>query len=57
MRVAVISVKQLNSYVKSLLECDEHLCSFYLKGEISNFKDHYQSGHLYFSLMDSDAVI
>ncbi|MBE6766014.1 MAG: exodeoxyribonuclease VII large subunit [Ruminococcaceae bacterium] len=57
MRVAVISVKQLNSYVKSLLECDEHLCSFYLKGEISNFKDHYQSGHLYFSLKDSDAVI
>jgi len=57
MRIAVISVKQLNSYVKSLLECDEHLCSFYLKGEISNFKDHYQSGHLYFSLKDSDAVI
>jgi len=57
MRVAVISVKQLNSYVKSLLESDEHLCSFYLKGEISNFKDHYQSGHLYFSLKDSDAVI
>ena len=57
MRVTVISVKQLNSYVKSLLECDEHLCSFYLKVEISNFMDHYQSGHLYFSLKDSDAVI
>ncbi len=57
MRVAVISVKQLNSYVKSLLESDMHLSSFYLKGEISNFKDHYQSGHLYFSLKDSDAVI
>ncbi len=57
MRVTVISVKQLNSYVKSLLESDEHLTSFYLKGEISNFKDHYQSGHLYFSLKDSDAVI
>lgn len=57
MRVAVISVKQLNTYVKSLLESDEHLCSFYLRGEISNFKDHYSSGHLYFSLKDSDAVI
>lgn len=57
MKITVLSVKQLNSYVKSLLESDNHLSSFYLSGEISNFKDHYQSGHLYFSLKDSDAVI
>lgn len=57
MQLSVITVKQLNTYVKSLLESDSHLSSFYLKGEISNFKDHYQSGHLYFSLKDSDAVI
>ena len=52
-----LSVKQLNLYVRSLLEGDSRLSYVSVSGEISNFKNHYGSGHLYFSLKDSDALI
>lgn len=52
-----VSVKQLNLYVKSLLESDMRLASISVCGEISNFKNHYSSGHLYFVLKDNDAAI
>lgn len=52
-----ISVKQLNTYVKSLIEGDARLSCVWVKGEISNFKNHYASGHLYFTLKDNDASI
>ncbi len=54
---AVLSVKQLNLYVRSLIEGDPRLSYVSVAGEISNFKNHYSSGHLYFSLKDSDALI
>ncbi len=53
----VYTVKQLNTYVKSILDYDEKLNLISVSGEISNFKNHYSSGHLYFSLKDSDALI
>ena len=57
MENSVISVKQLNTYVKNLLESDRHLMLLSVSGEISNFKNHYSSGHLYFTLKDRDAQV
>lgn len=52
-----LTVKQLNMYVKSLLEGDVNLSAVTLVGEISNFKNHYSSGHLYFVLKDNEASV
>lgn len=53
----IITVSQLNSYIKASFEQDENLRRLYVSGEISNFKKHYPSGHLYFSLKDKNSVI
>lgn len=57
MDIRAITVKQLNFYVKSLIEGDVRLQSVAVTGELSNFKSHYASGHLYFTLKDADAAI
>lgn len=56
MEVKVYSVEQINRYIRNLLENDFILNSFWVKGEISNFKAH-SSGHLYFTLKDAFASI
>ncbi|HBN80093.1 MAG TPA: exodeoxyribonuclease VII large subunit [Ruminococcaceae bacterium] len=53
----VLTVTQLNRYLKSIFDGDPHLANVFLTGEISNFTDHYRSGHLYFSLKDDRSVI
>ena len=52
----VISVSEVNTYVKSLLTTDPKLKFIRVRGEISNFKP-YPSGHLYFSIKDETSVI
>ena len=51
-----ISVSQLNSYIKEKIDGDEALNTVIVKGEISNFKNHY-TGHLYFTLKDEKSLI
>ncbi|MBP3705050.1 MAG: exodeoxyribonuclease VII large subunit [Clostridia bacterium] len=53
----VLSITQINYFLKSLIEGDGRLTDIYASGEISNFTDHYRSGHLYFSLKDEKSVI
>ena len=57
MSAAVLTVSQVNAYIKSMLDSDKNLNPVFLSGEISNFTDHYRSGHLYFSLKDEKAVL
>lgn len=52
-----ITVSELNNYIGGLLEGDLFLRSFWLKGELSGFKLYQQSGHMYFSLKDSDSLV
>lgn len=52
-----VTVRQLNLYVKSLLEGDVRLSDITVTGEISNFKNHFSSGHWYFTLKDQNASI
>lgn len=51
-----ITVKQLNTYLKALIESDVRLHHVLVKGELSNFKFH-SSGHCYFSMKYDNCVV
>jgi exodeoxyribonuclease VII large subunit len=51
-----LTVQALTKYIKRKFDRDPHLSSIYLKGEISNFKQH-SSGHMYFTIKDDRARI
>ena len=56
MRNNILTVTEVNSYIKRLVSGDILLSALYVKGEISNFT-HHSSGHLYFTLKDNGGII
>lgn len=54
---SALTVSQLNLYLKMLLESDSRLKRVCVVGEISNFVNHYKTGHFYFSLKDSSCTV
>ncbi|MDK8179346.1 exodeoxyribonuclease VII large subunit [Paenibacillus sp. UMB4589-SE434] len=52
----IMSVKDLNRYIRMKLDGDERMQDIWLRGEISNFT-HHSSGHMYFTLKDADSRI
>lgn len=54
---SVLTVSQINTYIKSVIDYDDRLKNIYISGEISNFTNHYRTGHFYFTLKDEKSAI
>ena len=52
----IITVAQLNAYIKELLDQEPNVPRVLVRGEISNYRPH-PSGHMYFSLKDGEASV
>lgn len=52
-----LSVSEVNEFVKRIFDGIPQLREIYIEGEISNFKNHYSTGHLYFTLKDETSAI
>lgn len=57
MNVPVFTVSHINRYIKSMFDSDLGLQSVFVSGEISNFSNHYKTGHCYFTLKDDTSAI
>jgi exodeoxyribonuclease VII large subunit len=56
MNIKTLTVSEVMSYIKRMLDNDFILSNLSVKGEISNLKYH-SSGHIYFTLKDSNGKI
>ncbi len=54
---SILTVSQINTYLKSIIDSDYNLKNIYVSGEISNFTNHYRTGHFYFTLKDENSAI
>lgn len=57
MQYNIMSVSQVNKYLKYTIDNDSSLKQVQIKGEISNFVDHKKTGHFYFTLKDNNSSI
>ena len=57
MQQQILTVGQLNEYIKMLMDSNGLLSDVLIRGEISNFTNHYKTGHFYFSLKDESALV
>ena len=53
----VLTVSQINTFIKAVFAERQELLNVYISGEISNFTHYYRSGHMYFTLKDENAQI
>ncbi len=54
---APLTVTQINELVRMTFDSNKLFSSIAIVGEISNLKVHFASGHIYFSLKDTDSVL
>ena len=54
---ATFTVSELNEFLKISFDNSEILKDIYIKGEISNFTNHFKTGHFYFTLKDSESSL
>ena len=53
----ILSVSQLNTYIKALIDGSAPLKKLYISGEISNFTYYYRTGHMYLTLKDEKSQL
>lgn len=53
----VVTVSQINRRLAMMIKDDKQIQNISVKGELSNFVEHFKSGHMYFTLREGDASI
>ena len=53
----ILTVSQLNTYIKALIDGSVPLKKIYISGEISNFTYYYRTGHMYLTLKDEKSQL
>lgn len=57
MNINALTVTQVNTYIKAILDENVNLKNIYIVGEISNFLHYFRSGHMYFTIKDENSQL